>query len=248
MKFLVIKQSKSVFDNLTLWLDETELLKVSNNNPAEIGWNDLSHLDWINILESFLLLSCNPYFCDFFGKEKIFMETLKTEITEKVVSWNAEAKNRDIKCDVCRTNMVRKKISGIESFYCKGCGYFKLSPSVKVLNGANCPSCRNDSYKLDAEGYCSNSCRRTYALTCKQDPLPSLSKLLKYQNGKFVSKHDAKYKRYIHVQVPDSIKDPSHFGHLAWKYCQFMSTSDNKNEEWKKSSYLPLSWSQFSKS
>jgi GTPase SAR1 family protein len=33
-----------------------------------------------------------------------------------------------------------------------------------------------------------------------------------------------------HIDVPESLSDPTHFGHLAWKFCEFMASLEEKKE------------------
>jgi hypothetical protein len=30
--------------------------------------------------------------------------------------------------------------------------------------------------------------------------------------------------KYVHIIVPESLSDPSHFGHIVWKFCKFMKS------------------------
>jgi hypothetical protein len=51
-----------------------------------------------------------------------------------------------------------------------------------------------------------------------------------YRNGKPVSANpDAVYTSVVHVDVPESLSNPKHFGHLAWKVCEFMASLEGTN-------------------
>jgi hypothetical protein len=40
--------------------------------------------------------------------------------------------------------------------------------------------------------------------------------------GEFVPKYPHQYKMVVHVEMPRRLSDPSHWGHLAWQFCEFM--------------------------
>ena len=51
-----------------------------------------------------------------------------------------------------------------------------------------------------------------------------------YYNGKPVPTNpDAVYKSVVHVDVPELLSSPKHFGHLAWKFCEFMALREGTN-------------------
>jgi hypothetical protein len=48
-----------------------------------------------------------------------------------------------------------------------------------------------------------------------------------YYNGKPVPVDpDPFYKANVHIDVPESLSDPKHFGHLMWKFCEFMASRE----------------------
>jgi hypothetical protein len=40
--------------------------------------------------------------------------------------------------------------------------------------------------------------------------------------GEFVPKYPDQYKVVVHVEMPRRLSDPTHWGHLAWQFCEFM--------------------------
>jgi hypothetical protein len=51
-----------------------------------------------------------------------------------------------------------------------------------------------------------------------------------YRNGQPGSANqDAVYAFVVHVDVPESLLNPKHFGHLAWKVCEFMASLEGTN-------------------
>ena len=154
------------------------------------------------------------------------MECLKAKITEQTSTRNAQANPQD-QCGKCGNKMQIYNSWQNVTHYCSSCCAYQLSPSILVLSGTPCPNCNasgyGHSYTLQSSGKCNRSCRQTFVLTKKQDPVPALSELLQYQNGKFKAKDTDKAKSYINITVPDSLEDPSHFGHVALNYCRFMA-------------------------
>lgn len=43
-------------------------------------------------------------------------------------------------------------------------------------------------------------------------------------NGVFTPANKEQYECLVHVKVPDSPSDPSHWGHLAWLFCEYMES------------------------
>jgi hypothetical protein len=43
--------------------------------------------------------------------------------------------------------------------------------------------------------------------------------------GEFVPKYPHQYKLVVHVEMPRRLSDPSHWGHLAWQFCEFMDAN-----------------------
>jgi hypothetical protein len=41
-------------------------------------------------------------------------------------------------------------------------------------------------------------------------------------DGEFVPKNVDKYNIFVHFKMPEHLSDPSHWGHLAWIFCEFM--------------------------
>jgi hypothetical protein len=42
------------------------------------------------------------------------------------------------------------------------------------------------------------------------------------EDGEFVPNNVDKYNVFVHFKMPEHLSDPSHWGHLAWKFCEFM--------------------------
>ena len=72
-----------------------------------------------------------------------------------------------------------------------------------------------------------NYCFECAGMTCGcAKPLLEFKKAVAgiYDQGKFLPYDNKKYDRAVQVKVPESIADPSHWGHLAWLFCEFMDS------------------------
>lgn len=49
--------------------------------------------------------------------------------------------------------------------------------------------------------------------------------------GDFTPLHPDEYKKVAHVKMPRRLSDPNHWGHLAWKFCEFMDALKEQNSE-----------------
>lgn len=45
-------------------------------------------------------------------------------------------------------------------------------------------------------------------------------------NGVFTPANKGEYERVVHIKVPASPSDPSHWGHLAWLFCEYVESLD----------------------
>jgi hypothetical protein len=43
-----------------------------------------------------------------------------------------------------------------------------------------------------------------------------------YSNGVFKPDDETKYGLVMQIEMPKELSDPEHWGHLAWKFCEFM--------------------------
>lgn len=105
--------------------------------------------------------------------------------------------------------------------WCAQCDIFYCLPGTLLgLSCPKCPSSKGESTRLN-NGYCP---------TCKAQFFKELSPSMdhasrfKYENGECLPLDPASYSSFFHVEPPESVSDASHLGHLAWKYCEFMTT------------------------
>ena len=82
----------------------------------------------------------------------------------------------------------------------------------------------NFSKPLDFCFTCKNN-KCTSSSHCK--PLSTYYNFEKGQydaDGVFLPEDKTKYNRAVQIKVPDSPSDPSHWGHLAWLFCEYMES------------------------
>lgn len=78
------------------------------------------------------------------------------------------------------------------------------------------------SKRLDNERVLSGQERTAHAWFCDytQGTYDALT-------GEFVAKYPEKYEMVAQIEMPNSLSDPTHWGHLAWLFCEFMDSLDN---------------------
>lgn len=87
-----------------------------------------------------------------------------------------------------------------------------------------CPYC-SDSIPPDtscAESRNCESCGRSFQVLA----LPADSVETEYKDGKFIPVDPDYYHSVVRLEIPASLSNPKHFGHLAWKYCQFLASTE----------------------
>jgi hypothetical protein len=184
-------------------------------SPTSLQWSDLSPLDWTMIWRSILLLSYDKYFCEVFGKEKILLESLAQRSDAAWIDLKSPSLDTCSSCKRATSLLVCGK-------QCTTCNivFVKELPLDKSVcarcqrqNAISCCNCR----------YCCFSYRQL------EDDWRGVVKPF-YYNGKPVPANpDAVYKSVVHVDVPESLSNPKHFGHLAWKFCEFMASREGTN-------------------
>jgi hypothetical protein len=182
--------------------------QVASADPSEsTSWSSLSALDWTMIWRSILLLSYDKYFCQVFGKEKILLESLAQSAN---AAW-VDSEPLSDKCLGCSQSLTALSAG-------KQCPSCCIVYTVGKREDHCCIRCRGGVLN----GRC-NNCSWTFRIltTSKASVMPF------YYNGKPVpADPDPLYKANVHIDVPESLSDPKHFGHLMWKFCEFMASRE----------------------
>lgn len=86
-----------------------------------------------------------------------------------------------------------------------------------------CPKCNNGAHLPIGDGVSTKCpvCRIHFRLSGQS---------IKYDNGRLVHTSERWYKEHVSVAVPDSPKDPKHYGHVIWQCCLLLKAFDAKNE------------------
>jgi hypothetical protein len=193
---------------------------VSTSRPSKFSpmeysfptkkWSILSPLDWTMIWRSILLLSYDKYFCQFFGKEKILLESLAQRSN---ATW-IHLSSLDT-CSECHGPTTA--VTGGKS--CHNCKIVFMKEFPVVNNSRLCLSCARSCISSNRCGSCSFSYRQLV-----DNALKGWEKPFYYNSKPVPANPDAAYKSVVHVDVPESLSNPEHFGHLAWKFCEFMAS------------------------
>jgi hypothetical protein len=178
------------------------------------SWSSLSALDWTMIWRSILLLSYDKYFCQVFGKEKIILENLAQNAN---AAWVDSLPIFD-KCWDCNEPLAALSAGK----QCNSCRvvYTEKGDCERCVRCPR-PSSRRVTRKI-SNGRC-ESCGWNYRIV----PDSKALMIPFYYNGKPVpADPDHFYKAHAHIDVPESLSDPKHFGHLMWKFCEFMASRE----------------------
>jgi GTPase SAR1 family protein len=123
----------------------------------------------------------------------------------------------------CAKESCAKKLSPCRACEkCKVMYCLKGSPRVQT-----CMICSNQL----KDGKCKTSSCGGSKLVWKELPYSSLLETLRCEydptDGAIKPKYPETYRSVVHLNVPSSPSDPNHFGHVAWKYCQFVDSHNS---------------------
>ena len=154
-------------------------------------WNDLSPFDWELIVRSILTLGFEREFCRLFGREKIQLEMMLSQ---------SNIASSDLRGYVMREILEIKNGVGRATYY-------------NHYSGKNDPLC--NLYWSTVVG--------DRPQVHFPDDCPGLQHVMegKYNSdGEFVPKYEKSYKAFVHIDIPVSLEDPSHWGHLVYKFLE----------------------------
>jgi GTPase Era involved in 16S rRNA processing len=184
---------------------------ASEKNDVRQPWiipnensNQPSLFDWGLIKGSILLLSYNRYFVESFGREKVMTETLCSTQTMPTIDMMSN-------CRHCARSLQQRSKS------CKSCESCRYIFFFSLVDN-DCPNCEENIHYGDCQcGY--------YSFELYSDQIN-----LEFDSStkRLTAVEMDLYKKFVHVEIPELLSDPSHFGHIIWKYCEFMETIDKK--------------------
>jgi GTP-binding protein EngB required for normal cell division len=185
------------------------------NNPSK--WSvacKVSPLDWHLIMRSIGLLSYDKLSCESFGPELIHC----MDVAQETNMWKFNGFiGADKHCPHCAEKLDLTKVKP-HLPRCKPCTLV-FSNDAKTTT---CGYCGHD--KMVAETSQCTNCKY------KREELPNLSKWIKVKydaDGNPTPVDAEKYKKVIHLEVPQSLEDPSHFGHPLYKMSSFISSKSS---------------------
>jgi small GTP-binding protein len=210
--------------------------KTYQQEPAKkkgLEWEFLSAEDWVNLWGSVLLVASDRHFVNTFGVEKLQIDALMHDAR----------------------NMGDNRLDGIHGCVnCKGaysvfsglrwCGRCLVAPVFSLRQEGKmldiCAVCRGE---VDStSGICKVSgCGSLHRMKIDKmfycqwsDTVKANKECSKCGNGGCSEVSRRKVYCGIPIAVPRSLANPDHFGHLLWRYCEFMRTL----EETKKRKFL----------
>jgi GTPase SAR1 family protein len=178
-------------------------IEICGQNPWFKNSGALSPYDWELVWQSFLLMSSDPYFIEEFGKDLVLMKTL-TRTWPRIPSFHLFSN-----CCVCCKPLSDSSTKWKVCSYCKIFFGEQLDVTTWLCHG----------FQL-REG---QICTRCGYVSVKYRDVLDLS--FDVAVKKWVPAKKANTIQYICVEIPQSISDTNHFGHIVWKYCQFMKTN-----------------------
>lgn len=177
---------------------------------------NLSQSDVHSVVGSMLLCSGETTFSLHFGQLKLWLES----------QYRLPRTNADKQCDNCfRATSFNQSYKYDE---CTACNRLFVDSDT-----TNCPACSRNGYhgypltfrkqKPNRKtGTCNSSCRRTFHVMYNS----SWSGEMKVENGRLIPVDPVSYKLAHTIQVPASLEDPNHFGHVVWMCCKLLKTAD----------------------
>jgi hypothetical protein len=209
-----------------------------------MSWADLSPKDWSSIFGSMLLTSSERHNYESFGGEKMALDAclqrannlvtqslLASDLCTSCLRGRSEQKGNSFACTYCEKDFTRVRCNHCKFVMSTGtCG--ELCTSCRYGRGITswneskiCCSC--SSITQFRNGRCS-SCGYDEITKCI-NAVPQVKELLllQYAFGQLKPSH-SDYNKIAQLDVPESPSDPKHFGHLLWKFCRFIESTDGQ--------------------
>jgi hypothetical protein len=166
--------------------------------------------DWCSIFQSILLLSYDPYFCDSFGKFKIKAE----EGVFQAQLWKATKMGSFPEvCPHCIEHLDETKQKPVH-MRCKGCTKVFIDGPLK--DDVPCGYCA--AAKVGPSNAKCDNCKYEHEILIK---VADWHKVEMKEDGTTVPLHEQLFTKIVHVEVPENVNDPDHFGHPIFKASSF---------------------------
>jgi GTP-binding protein EngB required for normal cell division len=203
-KVKAVKTMKELVRRLIGYLLEHERKDIVSckGNPWFQKLETFSLYDWGLIRSSFLLMSNDPFFIEAFGREKALIETVarKWPCTPPFSSYSL--------CYICGDHL---KVLNDNWKSCVKCKMNFGQEGNKVSFPCH-PTCLEDGEACATCGFV----RVRYG--------DELDMSFDVSTRALVPIHQEKYNKFVAIEIPASLSDTNHFGHIVWKFCQFMKS------------------------
>ena len=199
LRLIIQKRHEWSFED---WFSQEELKLKTKKKKAEtltkLSWNSLSPHDWHSIISSVLLPSSDRKFWEAFGREKIELEKLQIISQPNLLFTylpELELMKKFKQLEVTSTGSIYHNHNRISSSHT-----MNINSEISTL-----PSPRHLSQFKDCPGL-------EHALSGTYDTA----------KGKFQPKYKQVYDMIVQIDIPESLSDPSHWGHIAWNYLKLI--------------------------
>jgi GTP-binding protein EngB required for normal cell division len=210
-----------------------------------------SPIDWSIIWRSIQLLFYQPLFCEELGHEQIIIAGLAQQALHWQGSGLFPGTN-ELYCVRCRTTLdpVKKKdvgscrypkckhcllvylprvvMEGLDAFDCGYCGNTKVGgkPDNDAAADASASEdkfkCENCHYQHDVFVGLKEALEFSYS--AHDGEQPQLNGLENESKLTVFPKHPDRYRHIVHLDIPTSLEDPMHFGHVLYKTFTFIAS------------------------
>jgi GTP-binding protein EngB required for normal cell division len=188
----------------------------TNGNTFWTTASNISPIDWSIIWRSILLLSYDQAFCESFGRIHIVCQALAQEAN----NWKASP-GADKNCPHCFAELDKTKKTPVYP-RCKACSVVFM-PGDKITESLDCAYCGHG--KIGGENFQCENCKY------KHEESVNLNEWLKKSysdDGNLTPTHPEKYNKVVHLEIIESLDDPTHYGHPVHKFCNFVASRGDK--------------------
>ena len=184
-------------------------------------WASLSPFDWVRITRAILLLGFEKEFSIHFGREKMHLEMLSMQ--SAII---ANDSSLDMAAYVKReVESIKTGVKGAKVFVWREVKTFKKEPDAAGVNTAE------DAKPVARQSYYAGGMMTPIdypnVIAGPRVSLPGNCPGLQHvmdgsysADGEFVPKYEKSYKKFVHIDIPASLEDPSHWGHLVYKFLE----------------------------
>jgi small GTP-binding protein len=203
--------------------------KTEPTVEIEDPWERLTPEDWMKIWGSVLLVASNPHFYEKFGPEKMEMDNL-LDGARRLRERYQRAISAECGCSLSGSDpssvLVTLPENKGHTRICSNCGTIPvLFPRGVSPKCFKCSSTVDDSTGICLKEGCSYLHRKWKGALFFCSSCRALSSSIRCEKctGRWLTQVKYYWCYGEAISVPEALSDPSHFGHVIWRYCNYMS-------------------------